>query len=156
MVGVDFAFVSRFDPDAEATLVGAWAKTGDFTIPVGTRLEMGGDNVHARILQTRQPVRIDGYSHASGAAGELARSRGFDSGIGVPIEVAGRLWGVMGVAATRIDAYPPHTMARLAGFTELVGTAVANAEAQAQLATSLAELHRLAEEQSALRRPLGG
>ena len=40
----------------------------------------------------------------------------------------------------------------MAGFTELVGTAIANAESRAQLEESRDEVHRLADEQAALRR----
>src|SRR5207244_3670949 len=44
------------------------------------------------------------------------------------------------------------TEQRMAGFTELVGTAIANAESRAQLEESRDELRRLADEQAALRR----
>ena len=44
------------------------------------------------------------------------------------------------IAASRGAPLPPDTEARLAGFTELVATAVANAEAQAQLTASRARI----------------
>src|SRR6202012_2123222 len=53
------------------------------------------------------------------------------------ITVEGRLWGVM-VLDSRSGPLPPGTEARLAGFTELAGTAIANAEARPALAASRA------------------
>jgi signal transduction histidine kinase len=54
--------------------------------------------------------------------------------------------------STQVEPLPTDTEARLAGFTELVATAVANAEGRAQLEHSRDELRRLANEQAALRR----
>ena len=51
----------------------------------------------------------------------------------------------MTVASTASEPLPPGTEARLAGFTELAGTAIANAQARV-------ELRSFAEEQAALRR----
>ena len=48
--------------------------------------------------------------------------------------------------------FPADAEQRMAGFTELVGTAIANAESRAQLEESRDEVHRLADEQAALRR----
>jgi GAF domain-containing protein len=67
------------------------------------------------------------------------------SGVGVPVSVQSRLWGVIIVGSGREDPLPPATEARLAGFTELVASAIANAEAREELRT-------MAEEQAALRR----
>jgi GAF domain-containing protein len=65
--------------------------------------------------------------------------------VGVPITVEGRLWGVMNAVSTREQPLPSDAEARLADFTELVATAVANAQARL-------ELRGIAAEQAALRR----
>ena len=59
--------------------------------------------------------------------------------------VEGHLWGVIAAGAQGEEPLPNDTEARLASFTDLLSTAVANAESRAALA-------RLAEEQAALRR----
>jgi signal transduction histidine kinase len=59
---------------------------------------------------------------------------------GVPISVEGRVWGVMLVSSTRREPLPSETEARLAGFTELVATAIGNAEAQRELTASRARI----------------
>ena len=69
------------------------------------------------------------------------------SSIGVPVSVEGRVWGciVVGFSRPGLLPLPADTEAQLAGFIELVATAIANTESRAALA-------RLAEEQAALRR----
>src|SRR5581483_3500056 len=54
---------------------------------------------------------------------------------GSPIAVDGRVWGAMGVGLRR-ERLPQDTEQRLAGFTELVATAIANAESRSELTTS--------------------
>ena len=65
--------------------------------------------------------------------------------MGTPIMVEGRLWGAMLAAGTHDAPLPPDTESRIEQFTELMATAIANAEARAEVA-------RLADEQAALRR----
>ena len=77
---------------------------------------------------------------ASGPIADAAREWGVRAAVGVPIGVEGRLWGVMVVRSTREEPLPADTEARLAGFTELVATAIANAEAQAALTASRARI----------------
>jgi GAF domain-containing protein len=138
--------LSRYDPDGAATVVGTWTRTGaPPPIPVGGRFQLGGRDLHTLVFRTRRPARIDDYSRASRVGIEMARKAGVRSGVGVPISVAGRLWGVIGVTSAQGRSLPADTEARLAGFTELVGTALANAQARL-------ELRSFAEEQAALRR----
>ncbi len=87
------------------------------------------------IYQTHQPARIDDYASSSGKIAYTAREYGLHAAVGVPVSVEGQLWGIM-VAGSRADPLPPGTEARLAGFTELAATAIANAEAQAALTAS--------------------
>jgi signal transduction histidine kinase len=96
--------------------------------------------MHTLVFRTGRPARIDDYGAASGPAAEVARDWGFRSAVGAPISVEDRLWGVISVASTREEPLPPDTEARLAGFTELVGTALANAESQAALTASRARI----------------
>jgi signal transduction histidine kinase len=137
VLSADVTALSRYDPDGTATVVGGWASTGDASlVPVGTQMELGGRNVTTLVFQTGRAARIDDYSDASGEAAALARERGMRSIVGVPISVAGRLWGVVMVASASEQPQRVDTAGRLAGFTELVGSALANAEAQAALTAS--------------------
>ena len=50
------------------------------------------------------------------------------SAVASPITVEGRLWGAIAVLSPRREPLPENTEARLADFTELVATAIANAD----------------------------
>jgi signal transduction histidine kinase len=82
---------------------------------------------------------IDDYAGVSGPVAEAARKLGIRAAVGVPVSVEGRLWGVMAVGSSA-RPLPAGTEARLAGFTELAATAIANAEAQAALTASRARI----------------
>ena len=146
VLAADYTYLSRYDPDGAATILAAWARTGAAPFGrAGDRLELGGRNVHTLVFQTRRPAQIDDYASASGPAAAAGLAAGMRSAVGVPVSVAGRLWGVISVGSTRAKALPAGTEARLAGFTELAATAIANAQARV-------ELRGFAEEQAALRR----
>ena len=137
----DFVTMTRYDRDGWAAILGAWSSTEvAFPVPVGTRIKLGGRNAVTLVSETGRPARIDDYSTASGPISELAHGWGVGASVGAPIIVAGRLWGMMGVMSTRAQSLPGDTEERLAGFTELAATALANAESQAQLTSSRARI----------------
>ena len=141
LLGTDFTVMSRYDPDGAATVVGVWARSGTAGVgPVGRRIKSGGRNVHTLVFQTGRPERIDDYANATGEGADAARDWEFRSAVGVPISVQGRLWGVMSVASTREEPLSADTTGRLAAFTELIVTALVNAEAQDALNASRARI----------------
>ena len=144
LLSADATLMSRYDPDDAATIVGAWTSTGAGPVPLGTRLSLGGRDLHTLVFQSGRSARIDDYGEASDAAAGIARKAGVRSAAGVPVSVEGRLWGVIGIASGH--ELPPDTEARLAGFTELVATAIANAEAQAALTASRARIVATADQ----------
>jgi signal transduction histidine kinase len=147
-LGVDFAILVRYDPQDILEVVGTWTRTGaPAPTPVGGRLPLGGRNVTTAVYRTGRPARIDS-SDVSGVIGQVAsRGWGLRSSVGVPVSAEGRLWGCMVVAFSGQEQRPlsADTEARLASFTELVATAIANTQARM-------ELRGFAEEQAALRR----
>ena len=145
LLGADQTIVGRYDPDEAVTAVGAWADTGAALPLPDNKASLGGQNTATLVFRTGRPARIGDYADASGAPAEAGRGWGFRSAVGAPISIEGRLWGVMTVASTRAEPLPADTEGRLAAFTELVGTAIANAQARV-------ELRRFAEEEAALRR----
>jgi signal transduction histidine kinase len=143
LLEVDVTFLVRYDQDDAITIMGTWSSTGEETAtPLGGRFELGGRNVTTLVVQTGQPARMDyAETGASGPIGSSATSAwGLRSSSGAPVSVEGWLWGVI-IAASASEAFlPADTEARLAGFTELVGTALANTEAQAALTASRARI----------------
>ena len=144
LLDTDITVVGRYDGDGSATAIGSWSASGG-GVPVGTRSAIGGRNVLTIVAETGKPARMDGYDDASGDAAEIARRFGWRSSIAAPIVVEDRLWGVMLVATERPEPFPVGAEDRLAAFTEMIATAVANAEAHD-------EVRRFGDEQSALRR----
>ena len=144
LLGADFAAMGRYESDDAVTLVAAWSRTGD-PFPVGNRWTLEGENISAFVLRTGRTARIDDFADLPGPLAADARARGTRSEVGAPVVVEGRIWGLMvaGLAMNRL--LPPDAEARLASVTELLATAIANAESRAGIT-------RLAEEQAALRR----
>jgi signal transduction histidine kinase len=68
------------------------------------------------------------------------------SQVSAPVSIDGRPWGVMIAAFRRGEPLPAGTGARLAGFTELAATAIATAEAHAELAASRARIIAAADQ----------
>jgi signal transduction histidine kinase len=144
LLPVDFADMSRCEPDGSVSFVAAWGTTAA-VFPVGSRWIPEGKNLCSIVAQTGRPARIESYADASGPIDVAVRGTGVRSAVGTPIVVEGRLWGVMAAGSRREEPMPADTETRLTQFTELLATAVANAESRAGLA-------RLADEQAALRR----
>jgi signal transduction histidine kinase len=65
---------------------------------------------------------------------------GARSAVAVPVVVDGTLWGVMAVGSREPAPLPPDFEGRLAKFTELLATAIANAEGRAELDASRARI----------------
>jgi GAF domain-containing protein len=146
LLGVDFTFLSRYGTAKAATIVGSWARTGTAgALYAGSRWGIGGRNLHTMVFQTHSPTRINDYTSTLGSLAEAARGVGIRSAVAVPISVEGHLWGVMIVGSMREEPLPAGTEVRLAGFTELAATAIANMQARV-------ELRGFADEQASLRR----
>jgi signal transduction histidine kinase len=143
---VDYAYMGRYDSEGAVTVLARWSKAGQGFAPLGSRWALGGGNVVTLVAHTGLPARVDSHAESSGAMGDATREAGFRSSAGAPIIVESRLWGVM-VAGSILDE-PLHqdTEERLASFTELVATAIANAESRADLAASRARIVAAADE----------
>jgi signal transduction histidine kinase len=144
VVNVPLVSVARYELDGTATECASFSPEGPL-FPVGKRWSLEGTNVLRLVRENCEAARIDEYSQLEGEIVDAVRRAGIRSTVGVPIVVAGRVWGAMVVSTTEQDPLPLRTEARLADFTELLATAIENAEAREALA-------RLAEEQVTLRR----
>ena len=146
-LGVANASLWRYEPDGTATLVAARDDpTQTARMPVGSRWPLEGENVVAMVADSGQPARMDSHDTAVGAAAALIRRLGLRSGAGAPIIVEGRLWGVAVVGSGPTEPLPPDAEHRVAEFTELVATAIANAEAHAALTASRARIVTAADD----------
>ena len=115
------AAVLRHEPDASRTVLGTSRGIPD-----------GIEEI------TREARRAAGHR----ALQEVARTRRaarIGRAVASPIVVDDRLWGFV-VAASPLESLPDGTESRLADFTELVATAIANADSRAQLTASRARV----------------
>jgi len=146
LVPVQASVMGRYESDESVTFVATW---GDPRNPfhAGGRLMLGGNNLGTVVFRTGRSARIDRYADtSSGPLGIGVRDAGIRSAVATPIIVEGRLWGMIVASSFLQEPLPPDSEARLARFTELVATAIANAESRAALAASRARIVAAADE----------
>ncbi len=141
IISADATSLFRFEPDDSLLLLAAWSRH-DVPLPVGQRRPLG-DQMRA-LRDRRAPVRFEVVPDG-GPFAEEARALGIRSGVGVPIAVDGRPWGIVFASSERTGSFPATAEARIVRFGELVATAIANTQARAAV-------QQLADEQAALRR----
>jgi signal transduction histidine kinase len=135
------AAVMRYEADATGTNVGVWNSGPVATMPLGSRWPLEKGTAAELVARTRAPGRI-GPVHATADAGEfLTRLSdvGVNSAVGCPITVGGRLWGAV-IAASTFEPLPEDTEKRMLDFTDLLVTAIVNAESHAKLEASRARV----------------
>jgi signal transduction histidine kinase len=135
----DLARMERYEADGTVTGVAVWGRV-PAELAVGTRFDLDGLSIARGVALTGEPVRVDSFGQDTGAIAREARALGIRASVGCPIVVGGRLWGVIAASTKREEPFPAGTEARIARFTELVATAIANAEAKAELTASRARI----------------
>jgi PAS domain S-box-containing protein len=146
LFGSEVASVLKFEDDGGPPIVFVGvSKNVEEVIAVGTRRGLDEGLVSAQVYRTGRSARVDGtdWARADKAVAEAGSRLGVASTVASPIHVEGRLWGAATVSAG--EPLPADAEERLSKFAEIVATAIASAEARAQV-------ERLAEEQAALRR----
>ena len=138
------AAVQRYEDDDTTTVTAAWSDRPHPFQP-GTRWPYHAAGLGGRVRQTGRTGRVKDYSHRRGAFATQARELGLQSIAGAPIIVDGTVWGLVTIASTD-GPLPDQTEDRLAEFTELVGTAIANAQSRTELSASRARIVAAADE----------
>jgi signal transduction histidine kinase len=135
-LGVHNAGLCRLESGGAATLVAAHDESGLTNKLVGRRFSLEGENIVATVLRTGRAARMDNHDNAAGPAAARIRELGMRSAVGAPIIVADRLWGAATVSTSRPESLPAGTETRVGDFADLVATAIANAQAHAELTAS--------------------
>ncbi len=130
LLGADSTHLLRYESDGTATVVAVNGDPG-VEMAAGTRMALAGEHAAPR----SPPDRLAALRHL-----------GLGSEVEAPIVVEGRLWGVMVAAWTQQQPVPAGAEARMAQFTELVATAVANADSRAELTASRGRVVAAADE----------
>ena len=144
LLDADLSTVNRYEENGDRVVLASWTSLEENVVPVGTRGTMDGRNVATMVFETQQPARKSHHGPDLGPTAAAVLAARMRCSIAVPVVVERRLWGAICLGSMHHE-FPRDAETRLADFTELVATAIANAEARA-------ELRAYADEQAALRR----
>jgi signal transduction histidine kinase len=139
------AAVIQYRDAHSGMVVGAWSERGTPLLPVGTQFDLEGETVVAKVLRTGAAERVERYDEAHGGLAERMRTAGYRGALAAPVTVAGRLWGAVVAATPSDEPLPEGLEQRLCDFADLVGQALANADARERLAASRAELVQVSD-----------
>jgi signal transduction histidine kinase len=140
--------VVRYEPDATMTVVGVWNSGLVATLPLGSRWPLEKGSISELVARTKAPGRIDaiqattattGTTGTTGTILTLTRELGLKCAVGCPVTVGGRLWGAVAAGSTS-GPLPEDTEKRMLDFTDLVATAIGNADSHAKLEASRARV----------------
>jgi signal transduction histidine kinase len=137
---VEQVVLIRFDSAEWCTVLAVRDRPGKEMLHAGERLPLDGDSVTARICRSGKSARIDDYSDATGTLGTRLRGLGLKCGAGAPVTVYDEPRGALVVGSVSAGPLPPGTEERICDFADLVATAIANAEARAELKASRARI----------------
>jgi len=140
LFGADAAGIARFEPNGEVTMMGGY---GFGEKQPGWRGKPRPQLALASVQATGRATRRD----ADDAWASLPESAtgAVRSTVASPISVEGRVWGAISVVSLHRRLLPG-TEQRLADFTELVATAIGNAEGRAELTASRARIVAAADQ----------
>jgi len=138
MFNAPLSVLLRYDGNGTATVL---ATSDGYLGPIGRSWAVEDDGgAIARVCRTGLPARVDYTRPTQGPIAEAARAVGARSAAGVPVVVDGAFWGVMAVGSRETGPLPADFEDRLAKFTDLLATAIANAEGRAELDASRARI----------------
>ena len=135
LVDADLASLVRYDGE-RVEIVAGWSKSPELAVPNGLVVDVDRATATKKALMTGSPARADAPEMLAEGVAQVVRDLSIRSAVAAPITVNGSLWGAVTAARTRRDALPAEAETRLGDFAELVAQAIANAEAQEELAAS--------------------
>ncbi|MDX6429473.1 MAG: hypothetical protein QOE54_1839 [Streptosporangiaceae bacterium] len=139
VIGAEITRMLRYEPDETTTVIGVWGGP-DEVLAINTRWTIAGSNLPSMVLHSNTPARMDCFIGAVSPLCVYLQQHGICSGIGTPIIVDGRCWGVMTAFSTHDQLLPRAAETRICDFTDLVATAIANTQVRADLTASRARI----------------
>jgi signal transduction histidine kinase len=144
VLDADAVRLLRREADESATVL-ANSGAESLLIPVGERILTDGQSAVLDAFETGRISSAKIFSGPPGSFGAFAQERGIHLALAAPIVVERRVWGVISVVSSR--PRPMEEMrTRLAQFTDLVATVIANTQAREDLAASRARLVTASDE----------
>lgn len=147
-VSANFLEILQFTSGTHPEVIAAWSDAADTVIDLN-RWSLADDEVSRRIADTRAATRVTREHAVTDSASEVTRNRfAITCSVGVPVTSAGVVWGAIIVHSTAEESLPPDTESRLAAFTDLISSVIANSRARSsfeELAAEQTALFRVAE-----------
>ena len=145
LLEADATQLIRREPDGTVTSVAQRVAPG-LELPPVNGPPLDRETVTGTVLGTGRPARIERHDGTPAAGAATAPEHGIRSAVAAPISVADRQWGVISVAWESDAPGLPRAEERLTQFTDLVATAIANAQSRAELAASRSRVVATADE----------
>jgi signal transduction histidine kinase len=144
LLGVGAVSLVSYDAQAQ-TFTKIFATHGQRSVvPEGVTWRTEDSPEGALVVRTGHPGRVDDWSDIPGPIAAEHRERGFGPAVAAPIIIGGAIWGYLAAYAEAGETLSARCEDRLADFTQLMASAIANVQARD-------ELRALAESQGALR-----
>jgi len=144
LLGAGNTRLMRYEPGGAASVIATSSEPG-MEIPVGSRITLDGQSVAAEVWRTGRAARLDRFGGPPGSVADTLRQLGVRLAVGAPVLVEDRLWGVM-VAGWRRPPAASGLEDRIGHFSDVVATAISNAQARADLAASRARIVAASDE----------
>jgi PAS domain S-box-containing protein len=137
LLEADFWLIGRYEPDSTMTCLasnGPWP-----ALAHGVPLILESDDPAAQVWRRGSSASVS-YDDAPGQLAPVAGQRGLRCAVAAPILVDDKIWGVMLAGWQQPGRNTAEAEQRMTEFTELVATAIANAESRAELVASRARI----------------
>ncbi|MDQ1397607.1 MAG: hypothetical protein QOG64_2866 [Acidimicrobiaceae bacterium] len=141
VLGAASTCLLRYEADGATSVVAATVGSGDPTA-VATPSASAHEDIAGTVLRSGRPARLDGTEPPAARTGQLKPC----CVVGAPVVVEGSLWGVMIALWSEPLGVSADTEGQMAEFTDLVATAIANANSRAELAASRARVVAAADD----------
>jgi signal transduction histidine kinase len=139
LIGASHVNLARYIDGVNETMAG-WSERGNH-VPTGTVWPLDdGFSIDAVLQKTAKPARVDTYEGAPGPLAEYLRAVGVRAEVGAPVFVGGQVWGALIAGCDNLGELHNGAVERVTSFAALIGLAVANEEARAELLASRARL----------------
>src|SRR4029077_11002197 len=144
LLGAGNTRLMRYEPGGAASVIATSSEPG-MEIPVGSRIPLDGQSVAAEVWRTGRAARLDRFDGPPGSVADTLRQLGVRLAVGARVLVEDRLWGVM-VAGWRRPPAASGLEDRIGHFSDVVATAISNAQSRSDLAASRARVVAAADE----------
>jgi DNA-binding NarL/FixJ family response regulator len=136
VLGVDAIALGSYDATIRMFTQMAATPGRRLVVANGEQWSLDESHLGALMVSTGRPARIDDWAPLTGRIAERYRESGFEQSASAPILIEGSVWGFIQAYGERDKTLPLGCEERLAEFTQLMATAIANLQAQGSSASA--------------------